>query len=103
MIHLSGKDSFVIYQDTISKKNKIAVGQWHLFDFKKQISKPSFVCNVFNNETYFIDDEISNLEKKVKIEKPELFDEKDVSKEDYKKSVEKIINYCKEDIIEKCI
>jgi hypothetical protein len=36
MIHLSGKDSFVIYQDTISKKNKIAVGQWHLFDFKKK-------------------------------------------------------------------
>jgi isochorismate synthase len=103
MIHLSGKDSFVIYQDTISKKNKIAVGQWHLFDFKKQISKPSFVCNVFNKETYFIDGEISNLEKKVKIEKPELFDEKDVSKEDYKKSIEKIINYCNEDIIEKCI
>ena len=58
MIQLSGKDSFVIYQDTISKKNKIAIGDWHLFDFKKQISKPSFVCNVFNKETYFIDGEI---------------------------------------------
>ena len=34
-------------------KNKIAVGEWHLFNFKKKISKPSFVCNVFNKETYF--------------------------------------------------
>ena len=41
--------------------------------------------------------------KKIKIEKPELFDEKDVSQEDYKKSIEKIIDYCNEDIIEKCI
>ena len=103
MIHLSGKDSFVIYQDTISKKNKIAVGDWHLFDFKNKISKPSFVCNVFNKETYFIDGEISNLENEVIIEKPRSINEKDISKEDYKKSIQKIINYCNEDIIEKCI
>ena len=103
MIHLSGKDSFVIYQDTISKKNKIAVGEWHLFNFKKKISKPSFVCNVFNKETYFISGEISNLEKKVIIEKPKLFNEKETSQEDYKKSIEKIIKYCNKNIIEKCI
>ena len=103
MIHLSGKDSFVIYQDTISKKNKIAIGEWHLFDFKKKLSKYSFICNVFNKETYMIDGEISTLEKEVIIEKPKLFDEKSISKEDYKKSIKKIINYCNEDIIEKCI
>ena len=103
MIHLSGKDSFVIYQDTISKKNKIAVGEWHLFNFKKKISKPSFVCNVFNKETYFISGEISNLEKKVIIEKPKLFNEKETFQEDYKKSIEKIIKYCNKNIIEKCI
>ena len=103
MIYLSGKDSFVIYQDTISKKNKIAVGEWHLFNFKKKISKPSFVCNVFNKETYFISGEISNLEKKVIIEKPKLFNEKETSQEDYKKSIEKIIKYCNKNIIKKCI
>lgn len=103
MIHLSGMDSFVIYQDAISKKNKIAIGEWHLFDFKKKISKPSFVCNVFNGETYLIDGKISNLEKEVIIEKPKLFDEKSISKEDYKKSIEKIISYCNKNIIEKCI
>ena len=103
MIHLSGKDSFVIYQDTISKKNKIAVGEWHLFNFKKKISKPSFVCNVFNKETYFISGEISNLEKKVIIEKPKLFNEKETFQEDYKKSIDKIIKYCNKNIIEKCI
>ena len=103
MIHLSGKDSFVIYQDTISKKNKIAIGEWQLFDFKKKISNPSFLCNVFNRETYLIDGEISTIEKEVIIEKPKLFDEKSISKEDYKKSIEKIISYCNENIIEKCI
>jgi isochorismate synthase len=70
---------------------------------KKKISKPSFVCNVFNRETYLIDCEISNLEKEVIIEKPKLFDEKSISKEDYKKSIEKIISYCNDNIIEKCI
>ena len=65
MIHLSGKDSFVIYQDTISKKNKIAIGEWHLFDFTKKISKSSFVCNVFTKETYIINDKVSNIENKV--------------------------------------
>ena len=103
MIHLSGKDSFVIYQDTISKKNKIAIGEWRLFDFKKKISRQSFVCNVFNKETYLIDAEISNLVKKVVIVNPRIFNEKDVQKEDYKKSIEKIINYCNQNIIEKCI
>tara|TARA_Y100000768_G_scaffold377408_1_gene350590 strand:- start:269 stop:1264 length:996 start_codon:yes stop_codon:yes gene_type:complete len=103
MIHLSGKDSFVIFQDAILKKNKIAIGEWHLFDFKKKISKPSFLCNVFNRETYLIDGIISNIEKEVIIEKPKLFDEKSISKQDYKKSIEKIISYCNENIIEKCI
>jgi isochorismate synthase len=103
MIHLSGRDSFVIYQDAISKKNKIATGEWHLFDFKKKISNSSFVCNIFNEETYILDGEISNLGKEVIIEKPKLFDEKSISKEDYKNSVKKIINYCNEVIIEKCI
>ncbi|MBC99996.1 MAG: hypothetical protein CL841_01355 [Crocinitomicaceae bacterium] len=103
MIHLSGKDSFVIFQDAILKKNKIAIGEWHLFDFKKKISKPSFLCNVFNRETYLIDGVISNIEKEVIIEKPKLFDEKSISKQDYKKSIEKIISYCNENIIEKCI
>ena len=103
MIHLSGKDSFVIFQDAILKKNKIAIGEWHLFDFKKKISKPSFLCNVFNRETYLIDGVISTIEKEVIIEKPKLFDEKSISKQDYKKSIEKIISYCNENIIEKCI
>ncbi len=103
MIHLSGKDSFVIYQDTISKQNKIAIGEWHLFDFKKKLSKPSFVCNVFNKETYFLDGEISNLKEEVIIQNPKLFNEKDISENDYKKSIEKVVKYCCENIIDKCI
>ena len=34
MIHLSGKDSFVIYQDSNSKKNKISIGKWKLLDLQ---------------------------------------------------------------------
>ena len=41
-----------------------------------------------------------NLDKEVIIEKPRSINEKDISKEDYKKSIQKIINYCNEDIIE---
>ena len=63
MIHLSGRDSFVIYQDTVTNKNKIAIGKWCLFDFKKNITNTYFVCNAFNKETYFIDGEISRSKK----------------------------------------
>tara|TARA_B110000305_G_scaffold83665_2_gene94184 strand:+ start:1526 stop:2521 length:996 start_codon:yes stop_codon:yes gene_type:complete len=103
MIHLSGRDSFVIYQDTVTNKNKIAIGKWCLFDFKKNITNTYFVCNAFNKETYFIDGEITDLEKEVIIENPKIFNEKNISNQDYKKSIQRIIGYCNENIIEKCI
>ncbi len=39
MIGLSGKDSFVIYRDQISKKNKLFIGKWKLIDSKFEIEE----------------------------------------------------------------
>jgi len=103
MIHLSGKDSFVIYQDSNSKKNKISIGKWKLLDFNKDVNSLSFICNVFNNETYVIDSEIKNLQEEVSIKNPIFFKERDTSQNDYENSVKKAISICKSNTIEKCI
>ena len=73
MIHLSGKDSFVIYRDSNSKKNKISIGKWKLSDFIRDVKSPSFICNVFNNETYILENKIKNLQEKVSIKNPVFF------------------------------
>jgi len=103
MIHLSGKDSFVIYQDSNSKKNKISIGKWKLLDINKDVNSPSFICNVFNNETYVLDSEIKNLHEEVSIKNPIFFKVTETNQIDYEDSVKKTINFCKSNTIEKCI
>jgi hypothetical protein len=89
MIHLSGKDSFVIYQDSNSKKNKISIGKWKLLDFNKDVNSPSFICNVFNNETYVLNSEIKNLQEEVSIKNPIFFKVTETNQIDYEDSVKK--------------
>ncbi|RPG79568.1 MAG: hypothetical protein CBC95_004405 [Crocinitomicaceae bacterium TMED135] len=60
MIGLSGKDSFVIYRDQISKKNKLFIGKWKLIDSKFEINNSSFICNIFNNDSYILDKHFNN-------------------------------------------
>ena len=103
MIHLSGKDSFVIYQDSKTKQNKISIGKWKLLDINKDVNSPSFICNVFNNETYIIESEIKILQEKVSIKNPVFFKERDTSQNDFENSVKKAISFCKSNTIEKCV
>ena len=51
MISLSGEDSFVIYRDQI-QKNKLSLGKWELINSKFEITKTSFIFNIFNDESY---------------------------------------------------
>ena len=103
MISLSGKDSFVIYQDSISKKNKLFLGKWELINSKFNITKPSFICNVFNDKTYILNKLPTIIEEDIIINQPSFFKEKSISKNKYKSGVNSIIKLCKEEVLEKCI
>ena len=63
MIYLNGKDSFVIYHDKNSKTNQLIIGKWTLL--KTKIHKPSFVFNLFNNQSYIINGESATINENV--------------------------------------
>ena len=71
MIHLNGKDSFVIYHDKKSKTNQLIIGKWTLL--KTKIHKPSFVFNLFNNQSYIINGESATINENVIIKNPTNF------------------------------
>ena len=101
MIYLNGKDSFVIYHDKNSKTNQLIIGKWTLL--KTKIHKPSFVFNLFNNQSYIINGESATINENVIIKNPTNFNILQTKKEEYLESVNRVIKYCKEGILEKCI
>lgn len=103
MIRLSGKDSFVIYRDQISKKNKLFIGKWKLIDSKFEINNSSFICNIFNNDSYILDNLPIPIEDEIIIQQPSYFEEKNISKTEYHNGINNIIKLCKDKILEKCI
>ena len=103
MISLSGEDSFVIYFDPISKKNKLFLGKWELIHSKFEINKPSFICNIFNNDSYIISNSSKIIKDEIIIHQPSFFDEENISKIEYQTGIDKVIKLCKHKIIEKCI
>ena len=69
MISLSGEDRFVIYFDPISK-NKLFLGKWELIHSKFEINKPSFICNIFNNDSYIISNSSKIIKDEIVINQP---------------------------------
>ena len=103
MISLSGKDSFVIYRDPTSKKNKLFLGKWKLINSKLEINKSSFICNIFNNDSYIINTSSKIIKDEIIINDPTFFVEENISKTEYQTGIDEVIKLCKHKIIEKCI
>ena len=103
MISLSGKDSFVIFRDPKSKKNKLSLGEWELINSKFEITKTSFICNIFNDDSYILNNPPRIIEDEIIIHQPSFFDEKNISKTEYQIGIDIVIKLCQQKIIEKCI
>ena len=103
MISLSGKDSFVIYQDSISKNNNLSIGKWELVNSKSVVSNASFVFNIFNNKSYILNNSPNIIEDEINVSQPKKFNEKNISVKEYQKGINKVIKLCQNKILEKCI
>ena len=90
MISLSGEDSFVIYRDSLSKKNKLFLGKWELINSKFEINKPSFIFNIFNNESYIINNSSKIIKDEIIIHQPSFFDEENISKTEYQTGIDEV-------------
>ena len=99
MIHLTGKDSFVIYHDNNSRKNKLFLGKWSLLKPLNSVEESSFICNVFNKESYIISGGPKNINDEITIQNPIFIDDVATKKEDYLNSINKTIEYCKTKIL----
>jgi len=103
MISLSGEDGFVIFRDPNSKKNKLSLGEWELINSKFEITKTSFICNIFNDDSYILNNPPRIIEDEIIIRQPSFFDEKNISKTEYQTGIDSVIKLCQHKIIEKCI
>jgi isochorismate synthase len=103
MIHLTGKDSFVIYHDNNSRKNKLFLGKWASLKSLSSIKESSFICNVFDKESYVISGGPKNINDEITIQDPILIDDVATKKKDYLSSINQTIEYCKTNVLEKCI
>ena len=103
MIHLTGKDSFVIYHDNNSRKNKLFLGKWSSLKSLSSIEESYFICNVFNKESYIISGGPKKINDEITIQDPIFINDVATKKEDYLSSINQTIEYCKTNVLEKCI
>ena len=103
MIYLSGKDSFAIYQEKNTKTNKLIIGNWSLLKSRNEINQSSFICSIFNGQSFLINGNSRSIHENIIINNPIKFDEINFQKKEYLESVNQIINYCNEGVLEKCI
>ena len=103
MVHLNGKDSFVIYQLPKNNQSFYCKGVWKEISKNEKFDKDTFVVNLFDDVTFKLEGTITTIDSEPRITNPKEFHLKSTKKEDYINSVIETINRCKEGEIKKCI
>ena len=103
MIHLSGKDSFIIFQKPEKNQTFISIGKWVEISKFEDLENETPVLNAFNQKTFKLLAELVLLKEQVSIINAKDFISPSTSKETHIERINQTIEACKNNEIKKCI
>ena len=103
MISLSGEGQFCNLSVIQNQKINYFLGEWELINSKFEITKTSFICNIFNDDSYILIIHLKLLKMKLLYANHLFLMRKNISKTEYQTGIESVIKLCQHKIIKKCI